>query len=146
MTAPSGTGSTRRTHATSIDRETIGYDCIALILTRRVGDGKVFTIATCLTTLNECEEIWTRFLSFCTGMGASLTHAESALVTDMSKGLDNACASLGINHRSCAKHVHGRIEKNGWFIGKKDVTLAPFFKLVKATNSEESDYALRRLL
>ncbi len=79
-----------------MDKNGVGYNCIALIITRR---GKIFIPAFCLTVLDESTEAWTNFFRFCISLDMDLTNPVSVLVSDMAKGLKSACMALGIQSR-----------------------------------------------
>jgi hypothetical protein len=96
--------------ACHMDKNGVGYNCIALIITRRLGNGKIFIPAFCLTVLDESTEAWTNFFRFCISLGMDLTNPDSVLVSDMAKGLKSACMALGIQSRECLTHIFHRLQ------------------------------------
>ena len=91
----------------------------------------MIALAFCLTVLNESEESWGKFLTFAIGLGVRLQQPGSTLVSDMDKGLRNACTELQIKPRECLTHIHARLEKMHVFIRGHRESIGPFFKFAK---------------
>lgn len=124
-------------------RPSVGYDCIMLLITRRLGDGKIVTPAFCLTTLNESEETWSNFFIFCMQyLGMPLAADGTVLVGDMQKGLLSACQKHSITHRECLVHIFHRMEEQRLFIKSNDHSIGAFFNFAKATTPEMEEKAL----
>jgi hypothetical protein len=133
--------------ACHMDKNGVGYNCIALIITRRLGNGKIFIPAFCLTVLDESTEAWSNFFRFCISLGMDLTNPDSVLVSDMAKGLKSACIALGIQSRECLTHIFHRLQDElDCFSKGKNYSMSAFFKYAKATTVEEEHFRLQVLI
>ena len=133
--------------ACHMDKNGVGYNCIALIITRRLGNGKIFIPAFCLTVLDESTEAWSNFFRFCISLGMDLTNPDSVLVSDMAKGLKSACMALGIQSRECLTHIFHRLQDElDCFSKGKNYSMSAFFKYAKATTVEEEHFRLQVLI
>jgi hypothetical protein len=133
--------------ACHIDENGVGYNCITLVITRCLGNGKIFIAAFCLTVLDESTEAWTDLFRFCISLGMDLTNPNSALVSDMAKGLKSACMALGSQSRECLTHIFHRLQDEiDCFSKGKNFSISAFFKYAKATAPEEVDFQLQVLI
>ena len=132
--------------AAHMHRETVGYDCIVMLMTRRTGDGRIFVPAWCLTVREESEETWTCFFRFCLKLGMEINHPEAVVVSDMDKGISSACTDLGINRRECLQHIFARMQNEHHMFRKgKAFSRGAFFAFAKASREDYSNYRLGKL-
>ena len=77
--------------AAHLNKPTVGYDCIVMLVTRRLGNGRIIVPAWALTVLSESESTWATFFNFCIKLGLGLNDPKAVIVSDMGKGLVNSC-------------------------------------------------------
>ena len=132
--------------AAHMHRPAIGYDCIVMSITRRAGNGKLFSPCFCLTTEPESTETWSDFFKFCIRLGMKLQAEGALVISDMQKGLHAACHSLRINQRECLTHIFHRLQDaQHVFLSGSNKSIHAFFSFAKSTTEEERDFHLNIL-
>ena len=127
--------------AAHLDKPSVGFSCIVMLVTRRLGTGKVLAPAWCLTVLTESESTWSSSFNFCIKLGMHLNHTTSIIVSDMGKGLIAACDKLRAVHRECLTHIFHRLQDDMHVFKKgKKASIGAFFSMAKATTQEEERY------
>ena len=127
--------------AAHMHKSSVDYDCIVMLITRRLGNGKIIVPAWALTVLTESELAWTQFFNFCCRLGMRLNSPESVMISDMGKGLIAACKNFKMMHRQCLTHIFHRLQ-NVYHVFEKgnNFSIGAFFAFAKSATGDEETY------